>query len=112
MVLQAIARLSEGDSPILHSDQGWQYQMASYQQLLAEHHIVQSMSRKGNCLDNAAMESFFGRMKVECFYDKTFESIEELESVIKEYVRYYNEERIQLKLNGLSPVQYRIQSLK
>ncbi|WP_349293678.1 IS3 family transposase [Gallibacterium anatis] len=112
MVLQAIARLAEGDSPILHSDQGIQYQMASYQQLLAEHHIVQSMSRKGNCLDNAAMESFFGRMKVECFYGKTFESIEELESVIKEYVRYYNEERIQLKLNGLSPVQYRIQSLK
>ena len=107
MVLQAIARLAEGDSPILHSDQGIQYQMASYQQLLAEHNIVQSMSRKGNCLDNAAMESFFGRMKVECFYGKTFESIEELE-----YVRYYNEERIQLKLNGLSPVQYRIQSLK
>ncbi|AEC16587.1 conserved hypothetical protein, integrase core domain protein [Gallibacterium anatis UMN179] len=112
MVLQAIARLAEGDSPILHSDQGIQYQMASYQQLLAEHNIVQSMSRKGNCLDNAAMESFFGRMKVECFYGKTFENIEELESVIKEYVRYYNEERIQLKLNGLSPVQYRIQSLK
>ncbi|OBW98327.1 transposase, partial [Gallibacterium genomosp. 1] len=73
---------------------------------------VQSMSRKGNCLDNAAMESFFSRMKVECCYGKSFDSIEELESVIKEYVRYYNEERIQLKLNGLSPVQYRIQSLK
>ena len=86
--------------------------MLSYQQLPTQHNIVLSMSRKGNCLDNAAMESFFGRMKVKCFYDNTFESIEELESVIKEYVRYYNEERIQLKLNGLSPVQYRIQSLK
>ena len=86
--------------------------MLSYQQLPTQHNIVQSMSRKGNCLDNAAMESFFSRMKVKCFYDNTFESIEELESVIKEYVRYYNEERIQLKLNGLSPVQYRIQSLK
>ena len=52
------------------------------------------MSRKENCLDNAAMESFIGRMKVKCFYNNTFESVEELELVIKEYVRYYNENRI------------------
>lgn len=86
--------------------------MHRYQSLLAKNGIQQSMSRKGNCLDNAAMESFFGRMKTECFYEKTFESIDELEQVINEYVRYYNEERIQLKLKGLSPIQYRHQSFK
>ena len=74
--------------------------------------ISQSMSRKGNCLDNAAMESFFGRMKTECFHGKSFTSIDELEKVINDYVRYYNEERIQLKLKGLSPIQYRKQSFK
>src|SRR5699024_10203296 len=112
MVLRAIDRLAKGDSPILHSDQGIQYQMASYQLLLADHNSVESILNLGNCLHNVAMESFFGLMKVECFYGKNFESIQELDSVIKEYVRYYNEQRIQLKLNGLSPVQYRIQSLK
>lgn len=86
--------------------------MPRYQSLLAKNGIQQSMSGKGNCLDNAAMESFFGRMKTECFYEKTFESIDELEQVINEYVRYYNEERIQLKLKGLSPIQYRHQSFK
>ena len=70
------------------------------------------MSRKGNCLDNAAMESFFGRMKTACFHGKSFTSIDELEKVINDYVRYYNEERIQLKLKGLSPIQYRKQSFK
>lgn len=86
--------------------------MHCYQSLLAKNGIQQSMSRKGNCLDNAAMESFFGRMKTECFYGKAFESIDELEQVINEYVRYYNEERIPLKLKGLSPIQYRHQSFK
>ena len=74
--------------------------------------ISQSMSRKGNCLDNAAMESFFGRMKTECFHGKLFTGIDKLEKVINDYVRYYNEERIQLKLKGLSPIQYRKQSFK
>ena len=85
--------------------------MPSYQRLLAKNRISQSMSRKGNCLDNAAMESFFGRMKTECFHGKSFTGIDELEKVINDYVRYYNEERIQLKLKGLSPIQYRKQSL-
>ena len=84
--------------------------MPSYQRLLAKNRISQSMSRKGNCLDNAAMESFFWRMKTEYFHGKSFTSIDELEKVINDYVRYYNEERIQLKLKGLSPIQYRKQS--
>ena len=110
MLLQAVKKLPKNANPILHSDQG--IQMHSYQRLLAKNGIRQSMSRKGNCLDNAAMESFFGRMKTECFYGKTFESIDELAQSINDYVRYYNEERIQLKLKGLSPIQYRNQSFE
>ncbi len=112
MLLQAVKKLPKNANPILHSDQGIHYQMHSYQRLLAKNGIRQSMSRKGNCLDNAAMESFFGRMKTECFYGKTFESIDELAQSINDYVRYYNEECIQLKLKGLSPIQYRNQSFE
>ena len=112
MLLQAVEKLPRNANLILHSDQGIHYQMPSYQRLLAKNRISQSMSRKGNCLDNAAMESFFGRMKTECFHGKSFTRIDELEKVINDYVRYYNEERIQLKLKGLSPIQYRKQSFK
>ena len=110
MMKQAVARL-EGAKPILHSDQGWQYQMIGYQNILRENGIQQSMSRKGNCLDNSAMESFFGRLKTECYYGKRFETFEQLEKTIHEYIHYYNHERIQGKLKGLSPVNYRTQSL-
>ena len=110
MMKQAVARL-DGATPILHSDQGWQYQMASYQSILKQNGIIQSMSRKGNCLDNSAMESFFGRLKTECYFGKRFETFEQLEQAIHEYIHYYNHERIQVKLKGLSPVEYRTQSL-
>lgn len=92
---------------ILHSDQGWQYQMRVYQNLLKENKITQSMSRKGNCLDNAIIENFFGTIKSEMFYQKKYESIEELRKEIKQYIKYYNHERIRLNLNGMSPVKYR-----
>lgn len=95
---------------ILHSDQGWQYQMEQYQEGLKDNNIRQSMSRKGNCLDNAAMESFFGTLKSELFYLKKFVSIASLKRSIIHYIDYYNNDRIKLKLNGLSPVQYRIQA--
>ena len=85
--------------------------MKHYQFQLAEHGIIQSMSRKGNCLDNAAMESFFAVLKTECFYTEKFESVDQLEKKLHEYIHYYNHERIKLKLKGLSPVQYRTQSL-
>jgi len=111
MLSEAISCLKPGDAPLLHSDQGWQYQMKPYQKILHRHKINQSMSRKGNCLDNATMESFFGTLKSECFYIKKFETVEQLESEIKEYIRYYNHDRIRLKLNGLSPVQFRTQSV-
>ncbi|WP_115607553.1 IS3 family transposase [Actinobacillus ureae] len=111
MLKQAVAKLPKDAKPILHSDQGWQYQMAGYQDMLRKHHIRQSMSRKGNGLDNGAMESFFGRLKTECYFGKRFETFEQLEKVIHAYIHYYNNERIQVKLKGLSPVQYRTQSL-
>ena len=96
--------------PIFHSDQGWQYQHAEYQRLLAEHNITQSMSRKGNCMDNGAMENFFGRLKVEMFYGEKFESVNAFIDKLNEYIYYYNNERISTKLKGMSPVQYRTHS--
>ena len=97
---------------ILHSDQGWQYQMRTYQQMLKAKGITQSMSRKATCLDNAVAENFFGLLKTELFYLEKFDSIDRLEKAIIEYIDYYNNRRIKLKLNGLSPVQYRIQTVQ
>lgn len=110
MLTKAFARLKPGDQPLLHSDQGWQYQQPQYRHLLAQRGITQSMSRKGNCLDNAAMESFFGTLKAEFFHPNHFESVEQLQTGIRQYIHYYNHQRIKLKLNGLSPVQYRNQA--
>ncbi|NLY63190.1 MAG: IS3 family transposase [Erysipelothrix sp.] len=93
-------------------DQGWQYQMEPYHKLLRDKGIKQSMSRKGNCLDNAPMENFFGVMKKEMFLGKeyTLNSLEQLTLAVDEYIEYYNCKRISLKLKGLTPVQYRNQS--
>ena len=92
--------------PIFHSDQGWQYQHAEYQRLLKEHNIIQSMSRKGNCMDNGAMENFFGRLKVEMFYGEHFQTVDEFINCLKVYIDYYNNDRIITKLK-MSPVNYR-----
>jgi putative transposase len=97
--------------PLLHSDQGWQYQHAEYQRLLAEHGITQSMSRKGNCMDNGIMENFFGRLKVEMYYGEKFESPWGFIEKLNEYIQYYNNDRISIGLKGMSPVQYRARSL-
>ncbi len=110
MLKKALARLRPTERPVLHSDQGWQYQQPIYRRMLAARSVTQSMSRKGNCLDNAAMESFFGTLKAEFFHLNRFESIEQLQAGIRQYIRYYNYDRIKLKLKGLSPVQYRAQA--
>jgi len=110
MVGGAVKRLQKNEAPLLHSDQGWQYQMNLYQDALKQHGIVQSMSRKGNCLDNAVMENFFGILKTEFFHKKRFASGETFVRELKEYIRYYNFDRIKEKLNGLSPVGFRNQS--
>lgn len=110
MLKKAFQRLAPHEQAMLHSDQGWQYQQPAYRRLLAEQGVIQSMSRKGNCLNNAAMESFFGTFKAEFFHLNRFESIEQLQAGIRQYIHYYNHERIKLKLKSLSPVQYRAQA--
>ena len=110
MLDRLFKKLPDGAKPLFHSDQGWQYQHAEYQRLLSEHNITQSMSRKGNCMDNGAMENFFGRLKVEMFYGEKFESVNAFIDELKRYIDYYNNERISLKLKGMSPVQYRTHS--
>ncbi|WP_425314801.1 IS3 family transposase [Streptococcus pluranimalium] len=99
---------------ILHSDQGWQYQHQSYHDFLESKGILPSMSRKGNSPDNGMMESFFGILKSEMFYglETSYQSLDELEEAIIDYIYYYNNKRIKVKLKGLSPVQYRTKSLQ
>ena len=114
MLDQAFSRFENLEGLIMHSDQGWQYQMEHYHRSLKEKGIIQSMSRKGNCLDNSVMENFFGKMKNELFYghEYEFESLEQLKKAMEEYITYYNEKRIKVKLKGLTPLQYRNQSLQ
>ena len=102
------------ENTVLHSDQGWQYQHDSYHQFLESKGIQPSMSRKGNSPDNGMMESFFGILKSEMFYgyEKHFRSLEDLEQAIVDYIDYYNNKRIKVKLKGLSPVQYRTKSFQ
>ena len=106
---EIVSKLPPSSNPILHSDQGWQYQMKEYQRILKEDNITQSMSRKGNCLDNSIMENFFGRLKTEMFFGEKFESVNTFIDKLKEYIYYYNNERINLKLK-MSPVKYRTQN--
>jgi putative transposase len=101
MLKTAFIRVKKSDKLILHSDQGWQYQMSRYQKMLKSKGITQSMSRKGNCLDNAIIENFFGTVKSELFYLNKYNSIDELKAAITEYINYYNNDRIRLNLNGM-----------
>ena len=114
MLSQAFEKYSDLKGLIFHSDQGWQYQMKDYHRQLNKKEIIQSMSRKGNCLDNSPMENFFGIMKREMFYshEYEFQTLEELRIAMEEYIEYYNTQRITIKLKGLTPVQYRNQSLE
>jgi putative transposase len=109
MLRRAFSRLGPHDKPLLHSDQGWQYRMSAYQSALEQRAVTPSMSRKGNCLDNAVMESFFGTLKAEFYYLNRFKDLNELQRGIRRYIHYYNHDRIKLKLGGLSPVEYRMQ---
>ena len=111
MLEKAFAKIPNNTNLILHSDQGWQYQMKQYQYMLKEKGIRQSMSRKGNCLDNSCAENFFGLLKSELLYLQEFESIEHFKQELIEYIEYYNNKRIKGKLKGMSPVNYRIHSL-
>ena len=107
MLEKAFAKIPDNTNLILHSDQGWQYQHKRYQKMLADKGIRQSMSRKGNCLNNACAENFFGLLKTELLYLQEFMSVEHFISELTEYIEWYNNKRIKLKLDGLSPVDYR-----
>ena len=112
MIKGTVAVIGNDTHAILHSDQGSHYQHKDYQKLLQDNNIIQSMSRKGNCLDNAVMENFFGLLKSELLYLQEFDSVEHFLKELDEYLRYYNVDRIKEKLNGMSPVQYRTHNHK
>ena len=113
MIERAFKQYDDLEGLIFHSDQGWQYQMKQYKKWLSDKGIKQSFSRKGNCMDNSLMENFFGIMKNEMFYgeESTFKTLDDLKTAMEEYINYYNEERINIKRKGLTPLQYRYQTL-
>lgn len=108
---KAFATIPDGTGLILHSDQGWQYQHKQYQRMLCEKGIRQSMSRKGNCLDSAVMENFFGLLKSELLYLQEFQSMEHFKLELNAYLYYYNNQHIKAKLMGLPPALHRQQAL-
>ena len=111
MLDKAFDAVPDHTNLILHSDQGWQYQHKQYQRMLAKKGIRQSMSRKGNCLDNALMENFFGLLKSELLYLQEFISMAHFKQELIEYLDYYNNHRIKAKLKGLPPAIHRQQAL-
>lgn len=112
MLDEAFSKNSNFEGLIFHSDQGWQYQHKSYIDKLKAKGIKQSFSRKGNCMDNSLMENFFGILKNEMYYghEKEFKTKEQLVTAIEEYIKWYNEKRINIKRKGMSPLEYRQQS--
>nr|WP_245221884.1 IS3 family transposase [Pedobacter kyungheensis] len=112
MLNKGFRKIKNNEKPILHSDQGWQYRLEKYKKKLKDKQIMQSMSRKGNCLDNAIIENFFGVLKSELFYLNEFKSVSQLHSEIRKYIKYYNRDRIRINLNGMSPVEYRTHYFK
>jgi transposase InsO family protein len=107
----AIKKYPNG-KPIFHSDRGFQYTSRVFNNKLEKSGMTQSMSRVGKCIDNGPMEGFFGIIKSEMFYDKKFESLEDLKEKIEEYIRYYNKERLQKRLECMTPIEYRNQALQ
>ena len=112
MLEQAISTLTPGSKPIIHSDQGWQYRHKAYQRQINRNGLTQSMSRKGNCLDNAVAENFFALLKTEMYHNQSFRDADDLIAQITAYIEYYNTKRIKVKLKGLTPIEYRTQALK
>lgn len=99
--------VSPGASPMIHSDRGFQYTSNGFKQKLNAAGMTQSMSRVGRCIDNGPMESFWGTLKCEKYYLNKYHTYEELSDAIDEYIIFYNNKRLQKKLNGLSPMEYR-----
>ena len=114
MLNDAFSNNPDLEGLVFHSDQGWQYQHDTYVARLKSKGILQSMSRKGNSMDNGLMENFFGILKCEMFYgqEDKYETIDDLMRAINEHIDYYNNDRIKLKLNGRTPAQFRNSSIK
>lgn len=100
-----------GAAPTMHSDRGWQYQHASYTSRLEAAGIVQSMSRKANCIDNAATEQLFGHVKDEFYRGREWETFEDFKRDLEEYIAHWNTSRRQVRLKGLTPKEFRNQAL-
>ncbi|MDQ7098405.1 IS3 family transposase, partial [Serratia sp. MF2] len=112
MLDKALGKLKPDEQPVLHSDQGWHYRMAAYHHQLRENGLQQSLSRTGNCRDNAVMENVFGHLKAELYYLHRFDNVEHLAIELESYIEYYSPSRLREHLKGLSPVEYRPQALK
>ena len=109
---EALEREQPGAGVLIHTDQGFQYQHVSWRAVLEKHEAVQSMSRKANCYDNAMIENFFGHLKTEMFHGETFNTVNELITSIEEYIDWYNRDRLQERLKGMTPMQYRNHALQ
>jgi transposase InsO family protein len=105
--LKLALQAAPGSTPMLHSDRGFQYTSLTFKKLLEAANMTPSMSRIGRCIDNGPMEAFWGTLKCEKYYLNTYRTFEELQKDIDAYIYFYNNERLQAKLNGLSPMEYR-----
>lgn len=108
MFEKAFSKIPNNTNLILHSDQGWQYQHKHYQKMLKDKGIGRVCHEKGNCLDNACAENFFGLLKTELLYLQEFNSVEHFIEELHKYIEWYNNKRIKLGLGGMSPVQFRL----
>lgn len=107
-----VKALPLGASPILHSDMGWQYQNPDWIKWTKEHNVTRSMSRKGNCLDNAATEQAFGHLKDEFFRGQCWDSFDAFKSDLTAYIAHWNTKRPQERLDGYAPSEYRQRYVK
>ncbi|WP_235846857.1 IS3 family transposase [Neobacillus soli] len=106
-----VRNASHDDKLLVHSDRGFQYTSNGFKRIVEKNHLTQSMSRVGKCIDNGCMESFWGTLKVERYYLHRYQSFKELEKDIKKYIQFYNQDRLQAKFNGLSPIEYRTKAI-
>ena len=111
MLNKAFERFPSVQGLVMHSDQGWQYQHASYTSRLEAAGIVQSMSRKANCIDNAATEQLFGHVKDEFYRGREWKTFEDFKRDLEEYIVHWNTSRRQVRLKGLTPEEFRNQAL-
>lgn len=109
-LMSAVAQLPDKVGPMVHSDRGFQYTSKGFKRMVDDAKMVHSMSRVGRCLDNAPIENFWGTLKTEMYYLRDFQAYEELNKAVNSYIHFYNNERYQKRLNGLSPLEFRAQA--